>query len=868
MSFFWKAKDSVKRLFINNDLPKSSEAMSLDVLRAFSERYGLSDVLPYESYDEQTKIYYNNDTAGFMLYSMPSTGLVEDDLRVLNGLYNGIYPEDTLIQVSIISDSNVEHILESWVEHKLNCINKNNLPMFEFLAKNRAEMFNKGKWKSILSEQPYIVRNFHLIVSFSIPTKHFGINLPKEEVERLERTRKNFISSLSSAGIPSKSLEPDHFLNIMNGLLNPSKERHPYIEYNDENLIREQIMSSETLTQIAASGATITHKECEYSVLPYNVRQYPKHWAGYRNAELIGSFTDDVKRIGCPFIATFSVLVPDQTETKSRAIANSTRATQMSDSPIARYVPQWVERKFDWQFTVDGIENGHKLLESCYQVILFTPKGTEQEAEESILSLYSTLGWVLERSRYTVLHSLINALPMGASCEVIRAMRLFKYYRRMMSQNCTNVAPWVAEYKGSSSPLMLFTGKRGQINFFDPFTNNKGNYNVAVAAASGAGKSFLVQDFAYSILGGGGRAFIIDAGHSYRNLCNLLNGTYIDFGDSSANLCFNPFSNINESEALIEIDDDLMGAGKTSLVTHFQEQLPMLKQMVMQMAVGAGDEVIMRKQEAFIERAIVKAWKAKKSKACIDDVINNLREDMFAENKDDYTGRDLAIMLFPWSKDGMYSRYVNGVNSIDLENEFVVLDLDGLRNTKDLQSVSLLMLMMQITQTMYIKSDKAQRKICIIDEAWKIMNDGKNAAEIIEEGYRVARKHGGSFVSITQSIGDYYKSASAKAALVNADFEIYLRQKPSTLNQAIAEKYIDDSDGKVQLIRSLNTIQGEYSDIAIISPDGISVNRLIVDEKTQKIYSTSPDEVAFIKNAQTSGATLLEAVDALIKQQG
>jgi Type IV secretory pathway, VirB4 components len=72
------------------------------------------------------------------------------------------------------------------------------------------------------------------------------------------------------------------------------------------------------------------------------------------------------------------------------------------------------------------------------------------------------------------------------------------------------------------------------------------NYNVAVAATSGAGKSFLVQNILNYVLSINGRCFVIDLGQSYRKFCEIVGGTYLEYG--SLNL--NPFTNlhnINES---------------------------------------------------------------------------------------------------------------------------------------------------------------------------------------------------------------------------------------------------------------------------------------------------------------------------------
>jgi conjugal transfer ATP-binding protein TraC len=73
----------------------------------------------------------------------------------------------------------------------------------------------------------------------------------------------------------------------------------------------------------------------------------------------------------------------------------------------------------------------------------------------------------------------------------------------------------------------------------------KGNFNVAVAAASGAGKSFFTQDYVKAILGSGGKVFIIDSGRSYENLCQILDGEYIDFEEGNT-ICLNPFTTILE----------------------------------------------------------------------------------------------------------------------------------------------------------------------------------------------------------------------------------------------------------------------------------------------------------------------------------
>ena len=93
--------------------------------------------------------------------------------------------------------------------------------------------------------------------------------------------------------------------------------------------------------------------------------------------------------------------------------------------------------------------------------------------------------------------------------------------------------------------MLMLIGRRGQIQFIDPFDNKKGNFNVAVAAASGAGKSFFTQEMVTSLLATGGRCWVIDSGRSYERLCGMVGGTYLEFSDDT-HINLNPFSRVQD----------------------------------------------------------------------------------------------------------------------------------------------------------------------------------------------------------------------------------------------------------------------------------------------------------------------------------
>ncbi len=844
--------DSFRSALID-DLPpgvrmqRGEATPTVSAIRAMNERVTLSSLLPYESYDPETGLYYNVDNVGFVIGSAPATGISPSDIPVLNGIFNQAHKSNATLQVTLMADTGIENYLDYWGSIK-NQAAAEEQEIFDVMIRNRIDYFKRGKWESLLSDQASMIRNFRFLLSYTIPVPAGASTheLPQEDIDRLTRLRDAFIGTLRSVRMQGYSVEPEEFINLMAGLLNPGRKPAEHLQWDEHNPLHRQMVSADTMAVFGPGSSSLVHEGEPFSLLSYHVRQFPQKWAAWRNGELIGSFTNNILRLPCPFVLTLTVNAPDQISARSLVQRKSLRATQMADSPLAKYATQWADRKVDWDFTKEKVDNGNRFMEAFFQILLITPQGREQECESALKSCYDAIGWVLGKSRYIPQHAFLGALPMGVSEETKRALKIFGHYHSRLSWTCTNIAPWIGEWTGTPTPTMLFTGRRGQLTYFNNFDNTKGNFNIAMMAASGGGKSFLTQEMVFCTIAAGGVSFVIDSGHSYKNLCALLRGTYLEFGDPSRVICLNPFSSINSEDP-----------------RYFKEQLPLLKMLVAQMA--SSDRPLSAKQKAVLEKAILGAWEKYGNQATITRVCECLQNDNSDDGPMHATGKDLAVMLHSYTRHGMYGDYFEGEANIDLTNRFVVLELDALNSMPDLQAVVLLILMMRITQVMYLSGNKSQRKLCIIDEAWRLMGRG-SAGDFIAEGYRVARKHGGAFVTITQKVSDYFSSETAKAAYMNSDYSIFLRQKLAELSIAENAGYLDNSDGTVDVLRTLDTQQGKYSEIAINSPDGLSVVRFQVDQATEKIYSTKAEEVDFLKEQKARGVPFFEAINALVQR--
>jgi conjugal transfer ATP-binding protein TraC len=401
------------------------------------------------------------------------------------------------------------------------------------------------------------------------------------------------------------------------------------------------------------------------------------------------------------------------------------------------------------------------------------------------------------------------------------------------------MSPLIAEWKGTPTPVMTLFGRRGQVLGFDLFDNTGGNFNFAVAALSGSGKSVFVNEMTYRYLGAGAKVWIIDVGRSYKNLCDLLDGEFIEFSDERRNtLCLNPFSMI------IDINADM------------EMVLPLLAQM------ASPREPLDNYSYTALGSAIKRVWDAKGRTATITDIYTLLQTGrLSSEGEYERDLSRLATALEPYTRHGVYASYFEGDANIAFDRDLVVLELEELKAKKDLQSVVMQLIMYRITQEMY--RDRSRRKLVIIDESWDLMGSGASGS-FIEAGYRRARKYGGAFGTITQSVDDYYKNEATRAAINNADWLFLLRQKPENIERLGTEgKLVLDEWLKRQLA-SVSTEHGHFSEIYIHSPVGSGLGRLLLDPFSMLVYSTRAEDFQAIKRLREQGLSVSEAVERLV----
>ena len=821
--------------------------------QARNDAASFSHWLPYRAWLEDRQVFVNRDALGFCLELRPQSGADEEMSRILTSLYEAA-PAGTGIQFHLLASPDIRGPLGAYADLRVPDefipeLNERgrlgrHTNIHRTLARRRVGHYLRGARQSLLPNQSYLLRRFRLVASVCLPGSPENLG----RIDELLLLRDGMRATLHAAGFPSRPWTAGDLINWVSALLDPHRQAGDGLPltYDAGRELRDQVLDPATMLVIRPGGITLANPVAEAQEMRLlSVRSFPPRFALWNMGSLIGDLYQATLQYPCPFMITLGVHVLDAEATRNWAYLKAARATTNATSYMARFLPDMQERKADWDIVLKALDDGQQLVDLQHQVALFAPPEAMARAEQAARSIFRARGFELSRDTMMMAQGLIGSLPMTLSPPFHGDLSRMKRVSTKTSANAVHLAPLVAEWQGTGTPVLMLGGRRGQLMPLDVYDNPAGNYNVAIAGTSGSGKSLLLNEIAMSYLGTGARVWIIDVGRSYEKACRNVGGSFIEFTES-AGISLNPFSFVED------IDEDM------------ELLQPLLAQMV------SPREALDGFRYSTLGAAIKKVWKAKGRAMTITDIhallaTGRLDDDANTDTEGDRRLKDLAAMLAPYAREGTYGKYFDREASIDFSSDFIVLELEELKAKKDLQTVVLLIVMYRITREMYFTRDR--KKIVIIDEAWDLLSGGATA-EFIEAGYRRARKYKGAFMSATQGVDDYYRNPAAKAALDNSDWMFLLRQKPESIEMMDKLGQLTMDDAMKRLLQSLRTEHGAYSEVFIHSPAGNGVGRLIVDPYSLLLFSSRAEDFSAINAKRAEGLSVSQAIDAVLAERG
>lgn len=396
-------------------------------------------------------------------------------------------------------------------------------------------------------------------------------------------------------------------------------------------------------------------------------------------------------------------------------------------------------------------------------------------------------------------------------------------------------------YRSSISPIGIrlgdrLSGKPIHVDISDE-PMDKGlctNRNKFILGPSGSGKSFFTNHMVRSYYEKGTHIVLVDVGHSYKGLCDMVNGYYFTYSETKP-IKFNPFY-IGEGDIL---DTEKKESIKTLLLALWKKD----------------NETFNRSEYVALSNALQlyfeKVESDKSIFACFDSFYDFLKDDFVAVLKGDnvkekdFDVSNFLYVLRPYYKGGEFDYLLNAKENLDLlQQRFIVFELDNIKDHPILFPVVTIIIMEVFISKM--RKLKGIRKMILIEEAWKaIAKEGM--AEYIKYLFKTVRKFFGEAIVVTQEVEDIISSPVVKQAIINnSDCKILLDQSKYQNKFDQIQELLGLTEKEKALVLSINKANDptkKYKEV-FISLGGVlsKVYRTEVSPEEYLAYTTEEKE--------------------------
>lgn len=396
-------------------------------------------------------------------------------------------------------------------------------------------------------------------------------------------------------------------------------------------------------------------------------------------------------------------------------------------------------------------------------------------------------------------------------------------------------------YRSSLSPIGIrlgdrLTGKPLHVDISDE-PMDKGictNRNKFILGPSGSGKSFFTNHMVRSYYEKGTHIVLVDVGHSYKGLCDMVNGYYFTYSETKP-IKFNPFY-IGEGDNL---DTEKKESIKTLLLALWKKD----------------NETFNRSEYVALSNALQLYFEKVESDKTIfpcfdsfydflkDDFVNVLKGDNVKDK--DFDVSNFLYVLRPYYKGGEFDYLLNAKENLDLlQQRFIVFELDNIKDHPILFPVVTIIIMEVFISKM--RKLKGIRKMILIEEAWKaIAKEGM--AEYIKYLFKTVRKFFGEAIVVTQEVEDIISSPVVKQAIINnSDCKILLDQSKYQNKFDQIQELLGLTEKEKALVLSINKANDptkKYKEV-FISLGGVlsKVYRTEVSPEEYLAYTTEEKE--------------------------
>lgn len=871
------------------------------------EREGVNQFIHTRSYDKEKQIYEtSNGYYGMIFRIFPSPYLGSETESKISAFMSLNFPKDSVIQFITYSSRNISDSNKSY-----NAIHSNedgdpykkahidNPDFLRIMAESNSEWLKKYSNRSIFEKDGLDVylRDFINLTTVMIPrVDEKGFERSIQDVQSIFSQVKGAIADFRPINFNQRE-----YVKLMREILNPSfpmwsppmdtmseissqiSDINSAVELADDGKIifgkmekdngeriklESQVEKPKALTQKLKEwvnkkfGTTMRNNHSskinpDWYANVLTTKMFPEHVSMWEVSDLIMDYFKKRPQslIPIPFLASLTISVGDRDILVKKLEEDAKwNMFQLSNAAgAAKFMPELKDRAIEAKNIISlSTTQGEIPFKAMWSMTLFS-KDVQQldRYTGNVKKEFLRKNWVLQQEELIQLPVLLYSLPLQFDEEFEKWSQRFN---TLFRANNTAIAPLVTDSRGFGMNVIQTIGRNGQVQSLDIFDKSAVNKNFVCVAPSGSGKSYFMAYFFLNYLMTGAKIRIFDSGESYLRLCELVGGRYIRF-TADSNPCFNFFTDISTNEL-----EDVAEESIESIIPIIGMMAKQDINKISNLSTTSEDDMNRAVLSSYVSDAIKTAYEMNGTESGMREVYlaleneykrqkRGLETNSGEQNHDvDKKLRDLITALKPYGDEaGEYFSYFNGRKNINFsENDFVVLEMKELETKGNFRNVVLMALAFSVENEFYF-DDPRKRKILAIDEAWSLL-DHPIVASFIEGLYRKARKFAGSVGTITQSLEDYYKNTSTQAMYQNAYWKFFLAPNREELEQARNEKKISLDDFTFEIMSSVRTDPGVYSEVMIRTGGGAtSIGRLVSNRTLHWAFTTNDEERGRIK---------------------
>lgn len=833
--------------FLNNisrNFLKRERGVTEEDIHSLAQREKFSKLLPYQAYDDENQTYYTiDDKLSFIFECLPLTygsAKANDSLATIIETV----PFGTVIQAILYADDNIEPILKQYED-----LRKDTPEKFRVISKRAADLYRDAAKNGFKDISGISARTFRLFFCVKLPGSMIKFD------SQVEYLRNLTYESLKGAYLAPRYFLPQDLCSVLQRIFNDKADLPPSDwKYNEDLPINKQILMGGTKTEFKFNRVELGS---EKFVSIQTVKDYPEQIGDLSINEVLGGIfglNDDANQLNFPFWMSTNIVVEDlksyfHTKTNASMIQEKKGSTAKHK----------MTKEQELQWAAAQADAGVRFVRVIPSIMTFARSKrqlTNNVSKVQGLFAKKGKGFVLNNDKGILSALFLMSLPLGLY-PTKKNIEWLERDRIMPAVSAARLLPNQADFTGYGMPLTLLKGRKGQIAAVDLFDKGLPSQNGVIAASTGSGKSYFCNRLLLDLRSVGAVLRVIDLGKSYKKLCRLLDGNFLEFTPYT-NICLNPYTNIkNINEDLPHLTDTINQMIWSSTGQQPTEtQVSLLKSAIRRVWNDYGNDVLDPVDKIKLALLDVKNLQAQNGAQGSSNFLNNIES----------IGAELAFNLEEFTTRGAYGKWFHGKATLDLEqDDFVVLELDELYKHRELFNVVVMQIINYMSDNLYLSDRDNRSRIHLFDEAWMWASSSSFVGKSIIRGYRTARKYKGSILTVYQSLFDLDSYGDQKEVLKeNSAWTFLLRGENYDVRQ---EELLNLSEFEGKVLRSMQLVKGRYSELFVKNPFNRGVLRLPNDKFTHLVCSSDPTDNAIIENvAKEHGISELEAIEILAEQ--